>query len=113
MAPETTVVGTPAAPALLPVDLQSEWRKRYSAAYQEAAGDPSVDESSRKQAAHREANRLLRTPQITSYEQAMRLPAWQFIRRDEVGGQLKVVTIDGKKYSLPAPRQAEREQPKA
>jgi hypothetical protein len=93
----------PAAPALLPPGLQKKWAEDYARAYAEAQGDQSMDESGRKQAALREANRILRVAAPASYAEAKRLADWQVIRRFEEGGVLKGVTIDGKKFRFDAP----------
>ena len=51
------------------------------------------------------ANKLLSTPALTSYEQAMSLDAWHFVLRaaSADGKTLRVVTRHGDKYSFPIP----------
>lgn len=105
----------PAAPEVLPSQLKSKWRSDYIDAYKRAAEDGSLSESDRKQQALREANRVLRVPEVEKYDDAMALKEFQVARREDVGGTLKVVTIDGKKYSFPVPPEKqtkEKEQPK-
>jgi len=107
MAPETATI--PAAPAILPADLQNEWKKKYAAALEEAKADEPEDPQRQRLLARREANRMLRTPKCTSAADVKRLADWQVIFRGERDGALKVVTIDGKKYSFPvAAAQRER-----
>lgn len=93
----------PAAPALLPPGLQKKWAEDYARAYAEAKLDDSLDEASKKQRALTEANRVLRVAAPASYAEAKRLADWQVIRREEAGGKLKGVTIDGKKFSFDVP----------
>lgn len=102
MAPEA-VVNTPEAPSILPAKLQAEWRKTYADALEAARADEPDDPARQRLLARREANRILRTPKLTSYESAMQLEDWQVLFRGEVDGVLKVVTCDGKKYRFPVP----------
>ena len=98
----------PEVPGLLPDNLKREWKRTYIEARQQAEEDGSLDLAGQVQQALREANRVLRTPKVESYSAAMQLEGWQVVRRDEVGGVLKVVTIDAKKYSFPVPASAQR-----
>ncbi len=99
MAPETATI--PAAPEILPADLQGEWKKRYAAALEQARADEPEDPPRQRMLARREANRMLRTPKCASAADVKRLPDWQVIFRGERDGHLKAVTIDGNKYSFP------------
>ncbi len=100
MAPE---VQTPAPPEILPAPLQAQWRKTYAEALEQAKADEPDDPARQKMLARREANRLLRTPKLTSYEDAAGLKDWQVISRVEADGVLKGVTFDGKKFRFPVP----------
>ena len=99
MAPETVTI--PAAPAILPENLQVVWRKTYASAFEQAKADEPDDPARQRQLALREANRMLRTPNCTSAADLAKLAEWQVIFRGERDGQLKAVTMDGKKYSFP------------
>lgn len=94
-------VEVPAAPEILPDALKEKFAQAYVSAYKKAAQDGSQSDADRKQSAMREANRILEVEEPTSAEEAEKLPKWQVLRREVVGGQLKVVTIDGKKFSFP------------
>lgn len=107
---EEKEVEVPAAPSIIkdgadvfPSSLKSKWRADYIDAYKRASEDGSLSESDRKQQALREANRVLRVPEVEDYDDAMALKDFQVASRADVGGTLKVVTIDGKKYSFPVP----------
>lgn len=112
MAPET-VVNTPEAPAILPAKWQAQWKKTYAEAFQAAQADEPDDAPRQRQMARREANRMLRTPKLTSYEEAAALEDWQVVFRGEVDGVLKVVTCDGKKYRFPVPASVTAERQRA
>lgn len=88
----------PTAPHILPAEEQDKWKKTYAAAREEAQKDFPEDESAQHQAALKEANRMLRAPKITSAEQAEKLPAHLFVKREVVGDELRILTIDAKKY---------------
>jgi hypothetical protein len=104
----STEMRTPEAPAILPAKLQAQWKKNYAEALEAARADEPDDLSRQRLLARREANRMLRVPKLTSYEQAMQLEDWQVVFRGEAGGELKVVTCDGKKYRFAVPeRKAE------
>jgi hypothetical protein len=105
---EKQTITIPEAPALLPSSVKAEWRRAYASESQRLAGDDSLSDSDRRQGALREANRLLRVPEVESYQEAQRLAEWQVVHREVRDGQLKVVTIDGHKYSFPVPAGAER-----
>lgn len=103
MAPEMQI---PKAPEILPANLQEAWRKAYASAFQQAKADEPDDPARQRQLALREANRMLRTPNVSNAAEAAKLADWQVIYRGERDGQLKVVTMDGKKYSFPVARPA-------
>lgn len=104
MAPETAVI--PAAPEILPENLQAQWKKTYAEALEQAKADEPEDPQRQRLLARREANRMLRTPKCSSAADLNRLADWQVIFRGERDGQLKAVTIDGKKYSFPVAARA-------
>jgi hypothetical protein len=93
----------PEAPAILPDKVKKQWAKAYVDAFRQAQEDSPNDLTTQIQTALREANRTLRVPKLESYEDAMELPEWKVIKRQAVGTELKVVTIDGKKYTFPVP----------
>jgi hypothetical protein len=112
-------IQVPDAPGLLPAGLQKKWRAAYAAAFKEAQNDFPEDAIQQRQTALREANRLLRVTPPTDYKSAMDLPdylihssvdrdgkAVSSRQIDEKKGELKLVTIDGKKYRFPAPASA-------
>ncbi len=110
MAPETKVA-IPEAPAILPARMQAQWKKTYAEALDQAKADEPDDPQRQRMLARREANRMLRTPKLTSYEQAKSLEDWQVVFRGEADGVLKVVTFDGKKYRFPVPAKAATSKP--
>jgi hypothetical protein len=110
-------IEVPSAPAGLPQDVREKWEAAYADAFRKSQpkGDYSDMEISRqhteahharrKADAIREANRILHTPELTSYAQAMSLEAWHFVLREPSGDgkTLRVVTRHGKKYYFPIP----------
>lgn len=91
-----------------------EWKQNWLKAFKQAQIDHPGDEITQRAVATREANRVFRVEEPTGYDDAMALEEWQFLLRAEKGGQLKLVTIDGKKYSFPIPAakaQAQKQQP--
>jgi hypothetical protein len=98
LAPE--VVG---ALAPLPESKRHEWRQLYSAALKQAKVDSPGDSIAQRQAANKEANRIFRIGEITTYKQAAALEDWQLMKRQEIGGRLHIVTIDGKGYWVDVP----------
>ncbi len=96
----------PVWPAGTPEKVKVQWRKEFDAAVESMSAD-TADTSAQFQAARREANRILRISKPTSYSGAMALENWQVVKRaveDNAGvPTLKVVTIDGGKYSFPVP----------
>ncbi len=111
MADEIT---TPMPPSRLPEKEKALWKKKYIEAFRQAKADNPDNDSEQQQFARREANRMLKPPEPSSYAEAMALPEHQLaIMHDEKGkpgparyekeGQLKVVTSDGKKYSFDVP----------
>jgi hypothetical protein len=101
----------PNAPSFLPPAKQAEWKKKYEEAFKQAQKDEPEDVSAQHRAAQREANRMLRVPEITSAEQAQGMDAHLFIKREEKDGVLKVVTIDGNKYSFKVAKAAAKPTP--
>jgi hypothetical protein len=97
-------IKTPTAPKTLPPKLQSEWRKKYVEAFKQAQTDHPDNPVLQEQFALREANRMLRSPEVKSYEDAAALPDHHVISRKEEDGKLKVVTADGKKHVFDSPK---------
>jgi hypothetical protein len=100
----------PKAPAILPASLQKKWTETFTAALKQAQGDHPDDVPAQTASALREANRMLRVPEPESYEDAKRLAEWQVLLRRESEGQLKITTIDGRKYAfeIPSAKSSER-----
>src|SRR4051794_1146436 len=89
----------PAAPAGLPKAVEKKWKETYAAAFKEAQDESPDDLTQQRQSALRDANRILKTPEITSYSQAMDIEDWHFALREPSndGKTLRVVTRHGKK----------------
>lgn len=104
---EQKKINVPEPHGLLPEALKKKWKAAYSGAYQEVSGDNSIDESHRVQAALKEANRVLRVPQPEGYDDAMALEDWQLMSRIEAAGEVRGVTIDGKKFRFKAPAKSD------
>jgi hypothetical protein len=100
-----TKIEAPAAPNLtgFPEKLRERWQDNYAEALRQAQVDHPGDDIQQRAVATREANRVFRVPELKSYRAAMDLEPWQVLHRKEDATQLKVVTIDGKKYSFPVP----------
>ncbi len=96
---------TPEAPAILPAELKAKWRSVYAEEFKAAQADHPEDVPAQRQQALREANRLLRVPEIQSAADADRLPKWQVLADTTAQGVRKLVTIDGRKYKFPAGRE--------
>ena len=99
----------------LPESKKQEWRDDYARAFKQAQVDHPEDPLEQRATAVREANRIFRVGEVASYEQAMALPDWQVHingdgtrARFKRGDELKLVTIDGKKFSFPIPRKASK-----
>ena len=105
-------VDVPQPPAYLPVGLHKQYTKAFNDAFKQAQEDSPGDLPTQRQAAMREANRVLKVPELTSYEDAIALPDWKVIKREVIGADLKVVTIDGKKYAFPVPPPVDEDAPK-
>jgi hypothetical protein len=92
---------------------RAEWQQSWIDAFSQAQVDHPGDETTQRAVATREANRILRVKEPKTYDDAMKLKDWQIVKRVEEGGNLKVVTIDGKKYvfSLPPARAAAAKAP--
>jgi hypothetical protein len=100
----------PDAPAGLPASVEKKWKQTYEAAFKEAQEESPDDLTTQRQLALREANRLLKTPELTSYSQAKDLEDWHFVLRapSADGTTLRVVTRHGKKYTFPIPAKAQK-----
>jgi len=111
MSDEKVKIDVPEVPSVLPPAEQKKWVETYKAAFEEAQNDDPGDVVKQRQSALREANRLLRVEKITSADQAKALPKWKLVQCEEKDGVLKVVTIDGKKYSFGVGRGAKQQAP--
>lgn len=89
-------------PPNFPEKGKAQWRDTYSAALEQARVD-SPDETTHRQIARREANRIFRVGEVRSYAQAKSLDDWKTISREEKGGSLHIVTIEGRKFSFLVP----------
>jgi hypothetical protein len=100
----------PDAPAGLPDKVAKEWKKTYEASFKEAQNDFPDDTITQKEMALRDANRILKTPELTSYSQAMSLDDWHFVRRehDKDGKTLRVTTRHGKKFYFDVPAKTQK-----
>jgi len=100
-----TKIEVPAAPANLPAAVEKKWKEAYVSAFKEAQIDWPEDLPTQKQQALREANRVTKTPEITSYSHALSLEDWHFMLRQPSadGKTLRVVTRHGKKYTFDIP----------
>jgi hypothetical protein len=100
----------PAAPAGLPAALEKKWKQTYESAFKEAQEESPDDLTTQRQLALREANRLLKTPELTSYNQTMDLEDHHFVLREpsKDGKTLRVVTRHGRKYTFPIPAKAQK-----
>jgi len=99
----------------LPESKKREWRDSYARAFKQAQIDRPEDPLEQRATATREANRIFRVGEVASYEQAMALPDWQVHingdgtrARFERNGELRLVTIDGRKFAFPIPRKASK-----
>lgn len=102
MAPELRIPEAPNFPGL-PASVREEWRKRYASAFERAQKNHPNEPTRQHQVASTEANRIfdVQTPQ--SYAEAMKLEPWQCLLREDSGGKLAVVLIDGRKFVFDAP----------
>lgn len=110
----------------VPEDVQAKWKKAYAEAYESAGGTEGVDESTAKALGLREANRLIRVKEPKSYEDAVAVPDWQVMKREELsykdlpvhaqrevksaggsksGTYLRLYTTDGKEHFFAVPPQ--------
>lgn len=87
----------------LPEQVKAAWRKAYADAFKRAQVDHKDDPLMQRQVALGEANRIFRLDAPVDYDDAMDLAPWQVIKREAREGELKVVTIDGQKFSFPVP----------
>lgn len=87
--------------------MRAQWRSNWQKAFKQAQIDHPGDDITQRAVATREANRVFRVDEPTSYEEAMALEDFKVLDRKPVaGGKLAVVTIDGKKYSFDVPAAA-------
>jgi hypothetical protein len=107
---EKIVIEIPAPPAGLPPAIEKKWKDTYEAAFKEAQEESPDDLTTQRQLALREANRLLKTPELESYSQTMGLEKFHFVLREpsKDGSTLRVVTRHGKKYTFPIPAKAQK-----
>ena len=105
-----TKIEIPAAPANLPEAVEKKWKEAYAAAFKEAQNDWPDDVPTQKQQSLREANRVVKTPELTSYSHAASLEEWHFVLRaaSADGKTLRVVTRHGKKYTFPIPAKQQK-----
>ncbi len=98
-------VNVPAAPHFggMPRDFAGRWEQVWAKAFRAAEVNYPGDETEQRAVATREANRLFAVDEPENYEQAMGIENWKVLHRQPSGGVLKLVTIDGKKYSFPIP----------
>ncbi len=109
-------IQTPTPPAHLPAALQKKWSSTYVDAFRQAQLDIPNDEAGQKQAARKDANKLLRIKAPESHKEAVALveafqkktdDAWKVLGHGtrKIGGvdHLHVVTSDGKKHIFPVP----------
>ncbi|GEM_PF-1386249 len=110
--------------AEIPDEIVEKWKKVYAETYGASGDDDQGDDSTRKAAALREANRLIRVKTPKSYEDAAAIPDWQLMLKEEVnydslpkhakdevkaakgrksGAYLRVYTTDGKEHFFPKP----------
>jgi hypothetical protein len=103
-------IEVPAAPAGLPKAVEKKWKETYAAAFKEAQDESPDDLTQQRQLALRDANRILKTPEITSYKQAMEIEDWHFVLREPSANRetLRVVTRHGKKYTFAIPKKEQK-----
>jgi hypothetical protein len=111
MADEKTAVKfeVPEAPDFpgFTASMRATWRQTWRRAFIQAQNDFPDDAPAQTQAANREANRPLTIEPPRNYKEAMELEPRQFVKREIAeNGQLKVVTIDGKKLFYDVPKSA-------
>jgi hypothetical protein len=106
----TEKIEIPTPPAGLPAEVEKKWKSAYATAFKEAQEESPDDLTTQKQLALREANRLLKTPELTSYSQTMDIEDHHFVLREpsKDGKILRVVTRHGKKYTFPIPVKAQK-----
>lgn len=95
----------PKPPAGIPEAVQQEWRLVYDATFRSARDQYPDDFETQQRTALSEANKLLLTPEINSYDEAMSLEPWHFVLREPSadGKALRIVTRHGRKMILPIP----------
>jgi hypothetical protein len=87
----------------LPENRRAEWREAYAKAFEQSMVDAPGDESTARQSAQRDANRLFRVGKPATYKAARALGDWQLISRKEASGKFSGVTIDGARFSFDVP----------
>jgi len=99
----------PAAPYFpgVPRDFAGRWQQAFARAFKQAEVNHPGDETEQRAVATREANRLFAVDEPENYEQAMAIENWKVLHREPFGQELRLVTIDGKKYRFPLPVPAE------
>jgi hypothetical protein len=112
---EKTAIEIPAAPSGLPAALEKKWKAAYEAAFREAQEESPDDLTTQRQLALRDANSLLKTPELTSYSHALDVEDHHFVLRapSADGKTLRVVTRHGKKYTFPIPVKVQKAAEKA
>src|SRR5712691_12684746 len=102
MAEQTNAPAPPQFPGM-PKDFAGRWTVAYARALKQAEVNYPGDETEQRAVATREANRLFAVDEPENYEQAMAIESWKVLHREPFGKELKLVTIDGKKYRFPIP----------
>jgi hypothetical protein len=111
MAEKSNVPTAPHFPGM-PRDFAGRWEMAYAKAFRQAEVNHPGDETEQRAVASREANRLFAVDEPENYDQAMAIEDWKVLHRQQMGSLLKLVTIDGKKYSFPVPPPVEQEKGK-
>jgi hypothetical protein len=108
----TEQVNIPAFPVIagalaeVPESVKKAWRETYLKAHRQSELDSPLQPGAHPQVARKAANALLQVNKPTSYEEAMDLPDWQVMKRQEKEGQLILVTIDGRGPDVSDPEEA-------
>src|SRR5260370_42235712 len=99
MTPAEYVIEKPIFPEGFPKEKQDAWHKTYADTVEEGKAE-SPESTLHHQKARVEANRHLRVPTPKSYQDAKRLEKWMVLASVEREGEVRVVTIDGKKHAF-------------
>jgi len=89
-------IAVPEAPGILPAALQEKWRATYEKTFTQSESDSPNEPGVHPQIALRAANALLAFDKPKSYAEAMAMPDWQIVKREERDGKLIVVTIEAR-----------------